>query len=35
LDVKTVNESKTNMSSILEEEIKRMKKMYGYDEKTQ
>jgi hypothetical protein len=30
-----VKESKTNMSSILEEEIKRMKKMYGYDEKTQ
>jgi hypothetical protein len=30
-----VKESKTNMSSILEEEIKRIKKMYGYDEKTQ
>jgi hypothetical protein len=35
LDVKTVKESKTSMSSILNEEIERMKKMYGYDEKTQ
>ena len=34
-EVVIVKESKTNMSSILEEEIKRMKKMYGYDEKTQ
>jgi hypothetical protein len=35
LDVKTVKESKTNMSSVLNEEIERMKKMYGYDKKTQ
>jgi hypothetical protein len=35
LDVKTVKESKTSMSSVLNEEIERMKKMYGYDEKTQ
>jgi len=35
LDVKTVNESKTNMSSVLNEEIERMKKMYGYNKKTQ
>lgn len=34
-EVVIVKESKTNMSSILEEEIKRMKKIYGYDEKTQ
>jgi hypothetical protein len=35
LDVKTVNESKTTMSSILEEEVQRMKKIFGYNEKTQ
>ena len=35
LDVKTVKESKNTMSSVLNEEIERMKKMYGYDEKTQ
>ena len=35
LDVKTVNETKTNMSSVLNEEIERMKKMYGYNKKTQ
>jgi hypothetical protein len=34
-DVVIVKESKTSMSSILNEEIERMKKMYGYDEKTQ
>jgi hypothetical protein len=33
--VKTVNESKTTMSSVLEEEVQRMKKIFGYDEKTQ
>jgi hypothetical protein len=35
LNVKTVNESKTTMSSILEEEVQRMKKIFGYNEKTQ
>lgn len=35
LDVKTVNESKTTMSSVLEEEVQRMKKILGYNEKTQ
>lgn len=35
-DVKVVKESeKPTMSSVLEEEIKRMKKILGYDEKTQ
>ena len=34
-EVVIVKESKNRMSSILEEEIKRMKKMYKYDEKTQ
>ena len=34
-EVVIVKESKNRMSSILEEEIKRMKKMYGYNEKTQ
>lgn len=34
-EVVIVKESKTNMSSVLNEEIKRMKKMYGYNEKTQ
>lgn len=34
-EVVIVKESKTSMSSILNEEIERMKKMYGYDEKTQ
>ena len=34
--VKVVKESKTNkMSSILEEEIKRMKAILGYDDATQ
>lgn len=33
--VVVVKESKTNMSSVLNEEIERMKKMYGYNEKTQ
>jgi hypothetical protein len=35
LNVKTVNESKTTMSSVLEEEVQRMKKIFGYNEKTQ
>ena len=34
-EVVIVKESKTSMSSILNEEIERMKKMYRYDEKTQ
>jgi hypothetical protein len=34
-DVVIVKESKTSMSSVLNEEIERMKKMYKYDEKTQ
>ena len=34
-EVVIVKESKTNMSSVLNEEIERMKKMYGYNEKTQ
>lgn len=34
-DVKVVKESKTTMSSVLEEEITRMKKILGYDERTQ
>lgn len=34
-EVVIVKESKTTMSSVLNEEIERMKKMYGYDEKTQ
>jgi len=33
--VVVVKESKTNMSSVLNEEIERMKKMYGYNKKTQ
>jgi hypothetical protein len=33
--VNIVKESKTTMSSILEEEVQRMKKIFGYDEKTQ
>ncbi len=33
--VVVVKESKTTMSSVLEEEIKRMKKILGYDESTQ
>jgi len=35
LKVKTVNESKTTMTSIVNEEISRMKKIIGYDESTQ
>lgn len=35
LNVKTVNESKTTMSSVLEEEVQRMKNILGYNEKTQ
>lgn len=34
-DVKTVNESKKEDKNILEEEIKRMKNIAGYDKKTQ
>jgi hypothetical protein len=34
-NVTTVKESKTTMSSVLEEEIKRMKRILGYDESTQ
>jgi hypothetical protein len=33
--VKVVKESKNNLSSILEEEIKKMKNIAGYDQKTQ
>jgi hypothetical protein len=33
--VKIVKESKNNLSSILEEEIKKMKNIAGYDKKTQ
>ena len=33
--VKAVNETKTTMSSVLEEEVQRMKKIFGYNEKTQ
>lgn len=35
LNVKTVNESKPTMSSVLEEEVKRMKNILGYNQKTQ
>lgn len=35
LNVKTVNESKTTMSSVLEEEVQRMKAILGYNGKTQ
>jgi len=35
LKVKSVNESKTTMTSIVNEEISRMKKIIGYDESTQ
>jgi hypothetical protein len=35
LKVKTVNESKTTMTSIVNEEISRMKKIIGYDDSTQ
>lgn len=35
LNVKTVNESKTTMSSVLKEEVQRMKNILGYNEKTQ
>jgi len=35
LKVKTVKESKTTMSSIINEEVSRMKKIIGYDENTQ
>ena len=35
LKVKTVNESKNTMTSILNEEISRMKKIIGYDDSTQ
>jgi hypothetical protein len=35
LKVKTVNESKTTMTSVLNEEISRMKKIIGYDDNTQ
>jgi hypothetical protein len=34
-NITTVKESKTTMSSVLEEEIKRMKRILGYDESTQ
>ena len=34
-DVRTVNESKKETKNILEEEIKRMKNIAGYDKKTQ
>ena len=35
LNVKTVNESKPTMSSVLEEEVQRMKNILGYNQKTQ
>jgi hypothetical protein len=35
LNVKTVNESKTTMSSVVEEEVQRMKKILDYNKKTQ
>ena len=35
LDVKNVNESKTSINSIINEDIEKMKKIIGYNKKTQ